>query len=79
MSDDLSIEARVANAVENATGRAEHRLVELGLVAPKRTRAQKRQRMAGYRLPNDGAAGQNAEQIKAARRAKAKAKRKGRR
>lgn len=74
-----SPEAQLADRLEASLGRGEERLRELGFLPPNRTRAQRRERAAGRRAPNDGRRGQTAEQIKAARRAKAKATRKGKR
>jgi hypothetical protein len=69
----------IADRVERALERADERLVELGLLPPKRTRAEKRSRKAGRRLPNDGQPGETEKARQARRKAKARAKRKGRR
>jgi len=69
----------IADRADNALARADQRLVELGLVAPKRTRAERRARKAARRQPNDGHAGQTDEQRRRARRAKARRTRKGKR
>lgn len=71
--------AAVADRVEAALARADDRLVELGLLPPKRTRAEKRARRQARRLPNDGQPGESEKARQARRKAKARAKRKGRR
>lgn len=69
-----SDEEVLADRLEAALGRAEQKLVDLGMAAPNRTREAKRARRAGRRQPGDKQ--QDRAAVVAARRSKAKAARK---
>lgn len=75
---ELSDEAQLADRLERAMNRGEDRLRELGMLPPKRTRAERRHRAQQRRAPNDAQPGETDEQRRARRRAEARATRRQR-